>query len=176
MLGTVSSFSLYLLQLLFPMGAIGWLFSLIQQAKASAERLLSVMAVEPAIAHPAVSPFPTRPAYRWESLGYRYSDEGPWVFRGLYGEVREGQHIGVSAPLGGGKTTLARLLVRQMAPTEGQVWLGDLPLQTYTISCETYSILYLCPHPKLSRYGTTIEDSLEASSRRVLPALQAGGR
>jgi hypothetical protein len=32
------------------------------------------------------------------------------------------------------------------------------------------------PHPKLSRYGPAIEDSLEASSRRVLPALQAGGR
>jgi hypothetical protein len=34
-------------------------------------------------------------------------------------------------------------------------------------------ILCLRPHPKLSRYGTAIEDSLEASSRRVLPALQA---
>jgi hypothetical protein len=38
------------------------------------------------------------------------------------------------------------------------------------------NILYLCPHPKLSRYGTAIEDSLKASSRSVLPALQAGGR
>jgi len=37
-------------------------------------------------------------------------------------------------------------------------------------------ILCLRPHPKLSRYGTAIEDSLKASSRRVLPALQAGGR
>jgi hypothetical protein len=37
-------------------------------------------------------------------------------------------------------------------------------------------ILCLRPHPKLSRYGTAIENSLEASSRRVLPALQAGGR
>ena len=38
------------------------------------------------------------------------------------------------------------------------------------------NILCLCSHPKLSRYGTAIEDSLEASSRSVLPALQAGGR
>jgi hypothetical protein len=37
-------------------------------------------------------------------------------------------------------------------------------------------ILYLYLHPKLSRYGTAIEDSLKASGRRVLPALQAGGR
>jgi hypothetical protein len=35
-------------------------------------------------------------------------------------------------------------------------------------------ILCLRPHPKLSRYGTAIEESLKASSRSVLPALQAG--
>jgi hypothetical protein len=34
----------------------------------------------------------------------------------------------------------------------------------------------LMSHPELSRYSTAIENSLEASSRRVLPALQAGGR
>ena len=34
-------------------------------------------------------------------------------------------------------------------------------------------ILCLRPHPKLSRYSTAIEDSLKASSRGVLPALQA---
>jgi hypothetical protein len=45
-----------------------------------------------------------------------------------------------------------------------------------TISCETYSYLYLSSHPKLSRYGTAIEDSLEASSGGVLIALQAGER
>jgi len=37
-------------------------------------------------------------------------------------------------------------------------------------------ILCLRPHSKLSRYGTAIEDSLEASRRTVLPALQAAGR
>ena len=35
-------------------------------------------------------------------------------------------------------------------------------------------ILYLFPHPKLSRYGTALEDSLKASSKSVLPALRAG--
>jgi ATP-binding cassette subfamily B multidrug efflux pump len=174
-LGTVSSFSLYLLQLLFPMGAIGWLFSLIQQAKASAERLLSVMAVEPAITYPAVSPFPTRPAYRWENLGYRYSDEGPWVFRGLYGEVKEGQHIGISAPLGGGKTTLARLLVRQMAPTEGQVWLGDLPLQTYSLQVLRAYVGYVPQEPVL--FEGSVADNFrlvrpEASRREIWQALE----
>jgi len=36
--------------------------------------------------------------------------------------------------------------------------------------------IYLCPHPELSRHSTAIEESLRASGRSVLPALQAGGR
>ena len=34
----------------------------------------------------------------------------------------------------------------------------------------------LMSHPEPSRHSTVIEDSLKASSRSVLPALQAGGR
>jgi|YNPMSStandDraft_2_1061718.scaffolds.fasta_scaffold31445_1 hypothetical protein len=34
----------------------------------------------------------------------------------------------------------------------------------------------LTPRPKLSRHSTAIEDSLKASSRNVLPALQAVSR
>jgi len=34
----------------------------------------------------------------------------------------------------------------------------------------------LMSHPEPSRHSTAIEDSLKASSRSVLPALQAGGR
>ena len=40
-------------------------------------------------------------------------------------------------------------------------------------------ILKICtfaPTQSAGRYGTAIEDSLEASRRSVLPALQAGGR
>ena len=51
-----------------------------------------------------------------------------------------------------------------------------LGLLLYHFLRDVFLILYLCPHPKLSRYGTAIEDSLKASSRSVLPALQAGER
>ena len=47
---------------------------------------------------------------------------------------------------------------------------GVIPFSVRRIFCT------LCPHTRLSRYSTAIEDSLEASSRSVLPALQAGGR
>ena len=64
----------------------------------------------------------------------------------------------------------------------GEILYGDyigqvsMPVLIPFLLRRILNFLYLCPHPKLSRYGTAIEDSLEASSRSVLPALQAGGR
>ena len=177
-LGTVSAFSLYLLQLLFPLGALGWLFSLVQQARASAERLMQVLSVEPAIAYPASVIWPARPAYRWEKLGYRYDTKAEWVFRGLQGEVRAGEHLGIAAPLGSGKTTLARLLVRQMDPTEGHIWLGDRPLRSYSLSTLRSCIGYVPQEPVL--WEGSIADSFrlvkpEASRKEIWEALEWAG-
>jgi len=177
-LGTISAFSLYLLQLLFPMGALGWLFSLVQQARASAERLLSVLAVEGAISYPSVSILPALPAYRWENLGYRYQEGGPWVFRGLYGAVKAGEHLGIGAPLGTGKTTLARLLVRQMDPTEGQIWLGDRPLRSYSLKVLRSYVGYVPQEPVL--FEGSIADNFrlvkpEASWKEIWQALEWAG-
>ncbi len=163
-LGTISAFSLYLLQLLFPLGALGWLFSLIQQARASAERLMQVLSVQPALSYPTSTTLPARPSYRWENLGYRYDPKGEWVFRGLYGEVRASEHLGIAAPLGSGKTTLARLLIRQMDPTEGEIMLGDRPLRSYSLSALRAYIGYVPQEPVL------FEGSIADSFRLVKPA------
>ncbi len=177
-LGTISAFSLYLLQLLFPLGALGWLFSLIQQARASAERLMQVLSVEPAISYPTSVIWPARPAYRWENLGYRYDTKGEWVFRGLRGEVRPGEHLGIAAPLGSGKTTLARLLIRQMDPTEGEIWLGDRPLRSYSLSTLRSYIGYVPQEPVL--WEGSMADSFrlvkpEASRKEIWEALEWAG-
>ena len=174
-LGTVSAFSLYLLQLLFPLGALGWLFSLIQQARASAERLMRVLSVEPAVSYTSSIIFPARPAYRWGNLGYRYDTKAEWVFRGLQGEVRASEHLGIAAPLGSGKTTLARLLIRQMDPTEGEILLGDRPLRSYSLSTLRSYIGYVPQEPVL--WEGSIADSFrlvkpEASRKEIWEALE----
>ncbi len=162
-LGTISAFSLYLLQLLFPLGALGWLYSLVQQARASAERLLGGLAVEPAMSYPVVSVLPTRPSWRWERLGFRYGPEKAWVFRGLQGEIPVGSHIAIAAPIGSGKTTLARLLVRQMDPTEGCIWLGEAPLAAYSLEAIRRYVGYVPQEPVL------FEGSVAANLRLAAP-------
>ncbi|MCS7298125.1 MAG: ABC transporter ATP-binding protein [Bacteroidia bacterium] len=127
-LGTVGAFSMYILQLLFPLGALGWLISLIQQARASAERLLTIQHTEPQLTYPPISRAkPRGTGWEWENLGFAY-EEGRWLFRGLFGCIRSGEKVALSLPMGMGKTTFARLLIRQMDPIEGHLTFGGVPL------------------------------------------------
>ncbi|WP_248925971.1 ABC transporter ATP-binding protein [Paenibacillus hamazuiensis] len=63
-----------------------------------------------------------------KSLGYRYDENNPWLFKGFDISLQPGEVVGLTGPSGCGKTTLARVLAGYEVPNEGQVTLGDLPV------------------------------------------------
>jgi ABC-type bacteriocin/lantibiotic exporters, contain an N-terminal double-glycine peptidase domain len=92
--------------------------------------------------------------------------------------VKAGEHLGIGAPLGTGKTTLARLLVRQMDPTEGQIWLGDRPLRSYSLKVLRSYVGYVPQEPVL--FEGSIADNFrlvkpEASWKEIWQALEWAG-
>lgn len=177
-LGTVSAFSLYILQLMFPLGALGWLISLTQQARASAERLLSLQNLPPQVHYPTVSiHIPQSPTWEWKQLGYAYHPN-EWVFRNLTGMIPAGAKVALSMPMGSGKSTFARLLARQMDPTEGHILFGGSPLAGLSRADLRSWIAYVPQQPVLFS-GTIIENLRlvrpEASFREIWQALEWAG-
>lgn len=59
------------------------------------------------------------------NAGYRYDSEGRWIVRGLTTRIERGDKIGIVGPNGAGKTTLLRLLLGELAPTEGTIEQGS---------------------------------------------------
>ncbi|MEN3041031.1 MAG: ABC transporter ATP-binding protein [Bacteroidia bacterium] len=177
-LGTVSAFSMYLLQLMFPLGALGWLISLVQQARASAERLLTLQSIEPQLTFPRVSIVnPSDAGWRWERLGHFYK-EGLWLFRDLHGHLPSGAKVALSLPMGTGKTTLARLLARQIDPKEGQIYFGSVPLAGLPRALLRQNIVYVPQQPVLLS-GTIVENlrmiKPEATFRELWQVLEWTG-
>ncbi len=69
-----------------------------------------------------------RSTIRFVDVSFAYSDDGPVVLRQIDLTIRQGEFVGICGPTGGGKSTLADLLVGLLQPTAGTITIGDRPL------------------------------------------------
>lgn len=63
-----------------------------------------------------------------KNLGYRYSDQEPWIFRNLNFVIDARETVAIIGPSGCGKTTLMKCLMGLVKPTEGTILIDDKPL------------------------------------------------
>lgn len=74
------------------------------------------------------------PSIEVRNLTFRYSDSEPNVLNGLNLIIPAGQCIAVAGPSGGGKTTLLKLLLGLLEPTEGEILVGGVKLSHLGLS------------------------------------------
>ncbi len=173
--GQLTSFGLYLGQLIWPMFAAGWVLSLIERGRAAWARLAPVLdaplAVDDHGTVPAVAPGPLRAS----GLHFAYPGQTAAALDGLDFALPAGQTLGLVGPTGAGKSTLLKLLLRQWAPQQGGIDWGGLPLQSLTLASLRAGIAWVPQEPilfsasvaeniALSRPGAT-RDEVEAAAR-----------
>lgn len=64
-------------------------------------------------------------------VGFRYSASDPFILRNLNFVAEAGEHVAITGPSGGGKTTLAKILLGLIEPSEGQVLVDGEPLAQF---------------------------------------------
>ncbi len=68
-----------------------------------------------------------------ENLGYRYSQQDPFVFQNINLQIKAGESVAIVGASGCGKTTLLKLLVRLFVPTEGKIYLDGIDLSLVSL-------------------------------------------
>jgi ABC-type multidrug transport system fused ATPase/permease subunit len=134
---TIGQFVLFqtlLLQLVWPLEAIGWILDLAQRALASAGRSFGWLdGIEPLPEPKDPRRLPRGPlGVRFEQVSFAYGGEVD-VLHDLELVVEPGEIVAVCGPTGSGKTSLLNLLPRFYDPTAGRVLVGgvdtrDLPI------------------------------------------------
>ena len=66
-----------------------------------------------------------------DNLSFRYGDGDPWVLKECSFTVDAGESVAIIGPSGGGKTTLVKLLLGLLKPTEGTIRFGGQDLHRY---------------------------------------------
>ncbi|MFI7535419.1 ABC transporter ATP-binding protein [Streptosporangium sp. NPDC049376] len=122
-LGTMVAFTTLMLQLVWPISALGFILVMGQEAMTAADRVMEVLDTEPAIVGGTDAVERPRGHLRFEGVGFTFPGADRPVLRDVWLDVRPGETVAVVGATGSGKTTLTSLVPRLHDVTEGRVTL-----------------------------------------------------
>jgi ABC-type multidrug transport system fused ATPase/permease subunit len=179
---TIGEFMLFvtlLLQLVWPLEALGWIINLGQRAVASAGRSFAWLDGIEGLAEPdGASHLPEGGLdVRFEAVRFSYGG-GSEVLRGVDLDVRPGEIVAVCGPTGSGKTTLLNLLPRFYDPTAGRVLVGGVDTRELPVRELRQTVAIVTQKPVL--FSVLLRENLlsarpDAPWEEVLAACQAAG-
>jgi ABC-type multidrug transport system fused ATPase/permease subunit len=178
-IGQFVLFETLLLQLVWPLEALGWITNLGQRALASAGRSFAWLEGIAPLPEPSVpqhlpeGPLPVR----FEAVHFAYGGETD-VLRELDLVVEQGEIVAVCGSTGSGKTSLLNLLPRFYDPTGGRVLVGGVDTRDVPIAELRSSVALVTQRPVL--FSVPLRENLTAGREDadwddVLAACAAAG-
>jgi ATP-binding cassette, subfamily B, multidrug efflux pump len=135
--GDFVAFNTYMVMLIWPIIAVGWVVNLFQRGTASVQRIDELLQAEPAIDDSAADPaIPFNATLQGEiefrHLNFRYGDTQ--VLRDVSLKIPAGSSLAIVGPTGSGKTTLVSLLTRLYEAPEGSLFIDGRPVRDYPLA------------------------------------------
>lgn len=133
-LGELTSFTLYLGFMVWPMFAVGWMLNLVERGQAAYQRIEEIFATEPAIADTGNFTDTVAPALTINIPVFQRTAEQLPVLSDIELSVEPGQLIGLVGPTGAGKTTLIELMLRLVESPDARLELGGIALAEFSLA------------------------------------------
>ena len=128
LIGDLAKIIFYIMAIGHRVGAVGQFTNIVQNASASAERVLEVIH-EPPTLKSGKLPMPKgRGAVAFEDVSFHYTD-GKASLSQVTFHVEPGQTVAVVGPTGSGKTTLVNLIPRFYDPVGGRVLIDGMDVK-----------------------------------------------
>jgi ATP-binding cassette subfamily B protein len=132
-IGTVVAFTTLQTRLLFPMAQLLSVGTDIEASLALFDRIFEYLDLPVDIIE-SPTPVELRPGellgeVRFESVGFRYSDDSPWTLHDVDLVVAAGTRTAIVGETGAGKTTLGYLVARLYEPQSGRVMIDGVDVR-----------------------------------------------
>ncbi|MDG1278074.1 MAG: ABC transporter ATP-binding protein [Algoriphagus sp.] len=132
--GVIAEFILYVNMLTWPVTSLGWITSIIQRAAASQTRINEFLDIKNDIVSSENLLRDIQGSIEVTDLSFIYPDSGIKALDHINFKISEGQTLGIIGTTGSGKSTVANLLMRMYDPTNGNIKIDGIPVQSYDIS------------------------------------------
>jgi ATP-binding cassette subfamily B protein len=129
--GNIAEFVIYVNMLTWPVSALGWCASIIQQAEASQKRINDFLDTKPLIEsneHPAL--ISSQPDIQIKNVNFTYPESGIHAIKDLSLKIPFGYKLGIIGKTASGKSTIAELLLRMYDPDNGSINLAGVDIKT----------------------------------------------
>jgi ATP-binding cassette subfamily B protein len=159
--GEFVSFSMYLGLLIWPVIAIGWVFTIFHRGIASAKRILELIKAQPDIVESRTVDFNINHiegSIEFEDLNFSYGGNQRQVLRHINLHIPAGTSLGIMGKPGSGKSTLIALLFRLFPFHDGNIIIDGHDIHDIPLTLLRSNIGYVPQDPFL--FSDTISNNI----------------
>ena len=176
-IGMLVAFQMFSGRLSAPVMRLVGLWQEFQQADIAVKRLGDVMnaPAEPFALIPTRANTNQATHITIDSLGFKYSDDHPWLYQNLTFNIQAGHCVVVMGPSGCGKSTLAKLLLGFYQPQQGNIKVNGQDIR-YLAANELRNHFGVVPQETVIFSGTIYDNLIlanpHASFEQIIQACQ----
>ncbi len=145
-IGNSAEFIIYVTLMTWPVASMGFVITMIQRAAASMTRLSDILDARPDVQdsdRTDASLTDVTGAIAFEKVGFKYTDDGPWVLKDISFQIPSGSTLAIVGRTGSGKSTLVEMVARLFDPTEGTVKIDGQNARNFPVEVLRSSIGYV---------------------------------
>jgi len=132
-LGDLVAFTAYLMLLMWPMAALGWVMGLYQRGMASMKRIARIFNSSPVIISPSSGAVKKDIQGKIEFKQLEFAYNGKPVLNDIDLAIAPGQTVAILGHTGSGKTSLVSLIPRLYPTRRGMLYIDDIDINDYDL-------------------------------------------
>ncbi len=157
-IGSLTAFTIYLGDLIWPMFAAGWVLSLTERGRAAWERLQPVLDTPLSIVDHGTVARVDQGAVEFAHVTLLYPEQHAPALRDVSFTLPAGRTLGLVGPTGAGKSSIVRLLLRQYSAQSGAIRWGAHELADYQLEALHAAIAWVPQEPFL--FSASLHDNI----------------
>ncbi|CBL45088.1 ATP-binding component of a transport system [gamma proteobacterium HdN1] len=157
-LGKMTTFTMYMGHLIWPMFAYGWMLNIVERGSAAHRRLEDIFDASPAQFPGQQEQLDTQQPLTVAIERFCFPDEERAALTNVHFTLPAASTLGVVGRTGSGKSTLVSLVAGLYPLHEGEIRWGDTPIQTLSDQTRSQKIAVVPQDPFL--FSATIEDNI----------------
>ena len=157
-LGVIAEFIVYINMLTWPVMAVGWITSIVQQAEASQKRINEFLNIKSSIKDGKGVKSKITGNISFKSVSLIYPETNIKALDSISFSLESGKTMGIVGHVGSGKSTLLDLIPRLYDPKKGSIYIDNYPIKDFKINELRKHIGYVPQNGFL--FSGTIEENI----------------